>query len=255
MSLELKRLDINDLDNMISLQKKVISNLHPCEQHFIVHRTKSDFAKALNSNDTIVFGMYNKNKLISHAMLTLPDDNEPRDMEYFAREHKNSELAIYKAILVDPDYRGCGIMEQMLKIREKTAKQNGRRIAISLIAADNPRSWINALKNGMHIAKTGTNPRNGENALYLKKYFNSAQSPKLSSITTKMHLPEKAIKYSSIIFNKMQNLSDSGFIATSWDKANNSIVWSLTSSQRAKIRSYPTYQMQAYKKIIESSNA
>ena len=47
--LELKKLDNNDLDNLIQLQNKIIAGLHPDEQHFILHRTREDFAKALNS--------------------------------------------------------------------------------------------------------------------------------------------------------------------------------------------------------------
>ena len=42
--LELKKLDNNDLDNLIQLQNKIIAGLHPVDQQFIQHRSREDFA-------------------------------------------------------------------------------------------------------------------------------------------------------------------------------------------------------------------
>ena len=43
-----KKLDGSNLQDVMNLQQKIISGLHPDEQHFILHRTEPDYMKTLN---------------------------------------------------------------------------------------------------------------------------------------------------------------------------------------------------------------
>lgn len=237
--LVLKKLDITDLKNLIDLQDKIIKGFKPDEQHFILHRTAKDFIKALENDSTYVFGLYDGERLVSQSILSLPKDNETRELAEFADDMKNSELAIYKAVLVDPDYRGRGLMKRMLQIREDTAKVNGRNTAITQIAADNPASWVNAIQYGMQITKVGFDPEDNAQVIYLQKRLDNKKEPKLyMSESYHMRLGKDVHKRVPFLFNKMQELSKSGMVGTCWDKETNSIVWNprLSAAMNYKIQ-------------------
>jgi len=213
--LTLKKLDITDLKNLIDLQDKIISGFKPDEQHFILHRTASDFLNALESPSTYVFGLYDGNKLVSQSILSLPKDNENREISEFLSEKPNSELAVYKAVLVDPQYRGRGLMKRMLRTREEAAILNGRTIAITQIAADNPASWINALQYGMQITKVGFDPEDNAKVIYLQKRLDGKVEPELNMDKEYALILGKDIHHQvPILFNKMQKLYQEGWVAT-----------------------------------------
>lgn len=224
--LQLKKLDITDLKNLIDLQDSIIKDLDADEQHFILHRTTEDFIKALKSDSTHVFGLYDGDKLVSQSILSMPTDNQKRELEEFMPDVKNSDIAIFKAVLVDPAYRGRGLMKEMLKIRETTAIMNNRRIAITQIAADNPASWVNAIQYGMQISKVGKDPDDGAEVIYLHKELVPSKNKRINlSDCYKFNLGSDVHKNMPVLFNKMQQLSDNGFRAFSWDKENNNLLW------------------------------
>lgn len=233
--LTLKKLDITDLKNLIDLQDKIIKDLKPDEQHFILHRTAEDFLKALKNDSTYVFGLYDGERLVSQSILSLPKDNEKREMPEFADEYKNSELAIFKAVLVDPKYRGHGLMKQMLKIRESMAIMNDRTVAITQIAADNPASWVNAIQYGMKISKVDFDPEDDAKVIYLQKRLDNKVDPKLNTNDTfQLNLGNDVHKNVPALFNKMLELSKLGYIGTSWDKENKNILWLKKENQEIK---------------------
>ena len=211
----LKKLDITDLKNLIDLQDKIIAGFKEDEQHFILHRTASEFLSALESDSTYVFGLYDGKQLVSQSILSLPKNNENREIPEFLSQVPNSKLAVYKAVLVDPKYRGRGLMKRMLRIREETAIMNGRSIAISQIAADNPASWINALRYGMQITQVGYDPDDNAKVIYLQKQLDGTTNPKINTEKTySLSLGKDIHNQIPLLFNKMQKLSNDGWIAT-----------------------------------------
>lgn len=233
----LKKLNITDLKNLIDLQDKIIADLKPDEQHFILHRTASDFLKALDNESTYVFGLYDGDRLVSQSILSLPKDNEKRELDEFASELKNSEIAIYKAVLVDPEYRGHGLMKKMLKIREETAQMNGRHTAITQIAADNPASWVNAMQYGMQITKVGLDPEDDAKVIYLQKRLDGKVDPRLNMDESFfMPLGNDVHKKVPVIFNKMQEWSKKGLVGTAWNKDTNTIVWNQRETEKINVR-------------------
>jgi len=226
--IEIKELTPKDLANLLKLQDKIIGNFAEDEQHFILKRTAEDFLKAINSDHSFVLGMYDvegKN-LISQSILSLPKDDEERDIPEYCSHYKNSDIAVFKAVMVDPDYRGNKIMGRMLKLREDIAKINKRSIAISQIAADNPSSWINALRSGMKVTKVGLDPEDDAKVVYLKKALNNDEVVKYNKNDSyNLDLSGDVHKKANIVFNKMVNLSNKGYIGLDWDKENHSIKW------------------------------
>ncbi len=226
--LDLRRLEMctADLHSLVDLQDKIIAGFKPDEQHFILHRTLDDFSNALKSDHMYVFGLFDKNRLVSQSILSLPGNNDKRELEEFAFQRPNEDLAVYKAVLVDPQYRGRGLMKRMLKIREEVAISAGRKLAITQIAADNPASWVNAIQYGMNIARVDYDPEDNAKVIYLQKSLDGSTDynldmsrPYVLSLGTDVH------KNVPILFNKMMKLSNDGFVGTGWDKDNNSIVW------------------------------
>ena len=237
--LQLKKLDIKDLSNLINLQDKIIKDFHPDEQHFILHRTAEDFMKALKSETTQVFGLYDGKNLVAQSILSLPNDNQDRELGEFLPEIPNSQIAIYKAVLVDPEYRGKGLMKEMLKIRETTAIMNNRSTAITQIAADNPASWINAIRHGMEISKVDFDPEDNAKVIYLNKDLTSNSQKDLTS--DKYHnlsLGKDVHKNIPVLFNKMQQLAQKGYKAIGWNKETNNLVWHVANEKQMQ-KMYP----------------
>ena len=193
--------------------------------------------QALESPSTCVFGLFDGKKLVSQSILSLPKEDEERELAEFLPDHSNSELAIYKAVLVDSEYRGHGLMKRMLQIREDTAILNNRSIAITQIAADNPASWINALRHGMQITKVGFDPYDQAEVIYLQKKIGQSTTEQnaYAGSTYSMKLGSNIHMQVPLLFNKMQELSKRGMIGVSWDAQNNALIWQQTSSDKEQM--------------------
>lgn len=247
--LTLKKLDITDLKNLIDLQDKIVADLKPDEQHFILHRTASDFLNALESPSMYVFGLYDKKKLVSQSILSLPKNGEKREISEFLSNIPNSELAVYKAVLVDPEYRGRGLMKRMLRTREDAAILNNRRIAITQIAADNPASWVNALRYGMQITKVGFDPEDQAEVIYLQKRLDGIIEPKLNMEQKyAMTLGTNIHRQVPILFNKMQKLSSEGWVATDLVLENDDfkLIWHPLETSAKRSHSFDLQQTKSY---------
>lgn len=175
--LTVKKLNIENLADVMKLQQKIIGNLHPDEQHFILHRTAEDYMKSLDGRSSNMLGVFDGETLIAQTVYSLPHNGESRDMPEFKPEIENKDLVLYEAILVDPVYRGSSLMKRMLEYIENNALDSGRTHAIIQIAVDNPASWINALHHGMSITKVDLDPADGAKVIYLEKEISRKPAP------------------------------------------------------------------------------
>ena len=53
--LSVKKLNSDNLQDVMSLQQKIIEGLHPDEQHFILHRSEEDYLKSLNGKSSHIY--------------------------------------------------------------------------------------------------------------------------------------------------------------------------------------------------------
>ena len=232
-NLQVKDLNIEHLADVLKLQDKIIEGFRKDEKHFILRRSVEDFMKALDSENIHMIGIFDGDKLIAQSIFEFPHDNQQRDMEEFAGEISNNDLVIYKATLVDKDYRGQGLMSKLLDYRETKAKQSGKKVAINQIAIDNPASWINALKNGMSIRKVDKDPDDGAKVLYLQKDFYEAKEDYTSDGDTfSMYIGKDIHKEIPALFNKMRHFVEKGYRGISLDKQTNSIIWAKSENQK-----------------------
>lgn len=222
--LTLKKLDTTNLQDVMSLQARIISGLHPDEQHFILHRTEQDYLKSLSGASSNMLGIFDEDKLIAQIVYALPKNGENRDMPEFKANIPNEQLVIYEAILVDPSYRGGSLMKQMLEYIEKNLIDENRTHSIIQIAIDNPASWINALKHGMSITKVDKDPTDGVKVIYLEKEINKPNSCALKS-SYSMFLGNDIHAKIPLLFNKMQHLISKGYYGIGLNKETQSLIW------------------------------
>ncbi len=235
--LTVKKLGINNLQNVMQLQQKIIENLHPDEQHFILHRTEEDYMKSLNSSSSNMLGVFDGDELIAQTVFAMPKNGEKRDMPEFKSDVPNEDLVLYEAILVNPQYRGSGLMKKMLDFIEAHAIDNGRKHAIIQIAIDNPASWINALHHGMSITKVDRDPTDGVKVVYLEKKITHQPiiQPAYSNQNSySLFLGENIHKKIPALFSKMQYLIESGYHGVELNKETQSLIWKKQSSGRAQ---------------------
>lgn len=225
--LEVKELNIEHLAAVLNLQDKIIANLQQDEKHFILKRSAADFIKALDSEDTHMLGVFDGNKLVAQSIFDFPQNNKGRDLPEFASEIANDDLVIYKATLVDIEYRGQGLMQELLAYREAKARAAGKTTAISQIAMDNPASWINAIKSGMSIRKVDYDPEDQAKVLYMQKDFYRQDATVEGTDAFAMYIGQNIKKEIPALFNKMRYLAKKGFYGVKLDRNSNSIIWAM----------------------------
>lgn len=237
--LVVKKLDINNLPDVMKLQEKIIQGLHPDEQHFILHRTEEDYMKSLNGKSSNMLGVFDEDTLIAQTVYCMPQNDEKRDMPEFKPEIENKDLVLYEAILVDPAYRGSSLMKKMLEYIENHAIDNGRTHSIIQIAVDNPASWINALHHGMAITKVDTDPNDGVQVIYLEKKIthkpDSEVQPSPVANSYSLYLGDNIHKKIPTLFKKMQYLIQKGYHGTSLNKETKSLIWEKQRDIRSNI--------------------
>lgn len=227
-SLSIHHLNTTHIADVMALQNKIIVGLNPDEQHFILHRTEADYMKSLTGKSSRMVGIFDNGKLIAQLIYGLPQNGENRDMPEFRPDIANDKLVIFEAILVDPAYRGHGLMHKMLDYIEKTALDKKRNHALIQIAVDNPASWMNALHYGMKITKVDLDPIDGAKVIYLEKSIQrnkSTSSVSHISDIYHMHIGNNIHKKAPQLFKKMQYLSEQGYVGIAFDKKTLSLVW------------------------------
>lgn len=249
--LTVKKLDISNLPDVMNLQQKIISGLHPDEQHFILHRTEEDYLKSLNGKSSNMLGVFDGEELIAQTVYVMPHNGEPRDMPEFRPDIPNQDIVIYEAILVDPAYRGSSLMKRMLEYIENHALDNGRKHSMIQIAVDNPASWINALHHGMAITKVDYDPNDGVKVLYLEKRITHQTTTSTlkqdNKKTYSLHLGENIHTQIPALFNKMQYLIRNGYHGVSLDKETQSLIWQQQDTSRTNILDFRNIMQ--YKKV------
>lgn len=223
--LEIKELNIEHLSEVMNLQAKVIGDLGKDEKHFVLQRSAQDFIKALEHEHTYMLGVFDGDKLIAQSIFAYPQNGQERDMPEFAGDLSNDDLVIYKAILVDRDHRGSGLMKTMLDYIEAKSAEYGKKTSIIQIAIDNPASWISAMANGMAICKVDNDPYDGAKVLYLKKNLYCENSPKVEGKRFSMFVGHNIHKEILPLFNKMRYWASKGYHGVRMDKSSHSLIW------------------------------
>lgn len=115
--MEFKRLDISNIDEIISLRLKQLSDEGAVESFDLKPNLYDFYKEQLNSNNFAIFGVIENNKIIATGSLSFvykpPYYNCP-----------NGKIGLLSSMYVDPSYRRCGIATKMLDVIVSYAKDN-----------------------------------------------------------------------------------------------------------------------------------
>ena len=115
--MEFKRLDISNIDEIISLRLKQLSDEGAVESFDLKPNLYEFYKEQLNSNNFAIFGVIENNKIIATGSLSFvykpPYYNCP-----------NGKIGLLSSMYVDPSYRRCGIATKMLDTIVSYAKEN-----------------------------------------------------------------------------------------------------------------------------------
>lgn len=223
-NLTFRKLTTDDLDSIIFLQQEIIEHLGPGENEFITHRNREDFEKLLTPPSGL-YGCFDGDKLIAQMAYDLPTERHAGTYPEFKPLLPAEKLIVFEAILVDPAYRGHGLMRRMMAHTEKVLqdKTPERVCSIMKIAYNNPASWISAMNHGMTITKIGIDPDDGGKVFYLGKTAHPPQTTRIG--------PSKSVKLKNILihgvacYQYMEYLMAHGYIGTVFDKTNKELIF------------------------------
>lgn len=167
----IKILKSSDLEVMVGLQTRVLAALE--NDYFLKCRSVADWRMMLGSEDYVVYGIYDKDRLIASATIHFPNGVDYRDIPEFSPV-PDEELAIFQAVMVDKDYRRMGLMRVLQDLRKGAAIRRKRGKIICKISADNLISCKNAINYGFHAVKVAPDD-SGHNKMYFIKKLNLAQ--------------------------------------------------------------------------------
>lgn len=241
-SLQLTKLTINDLDNVLKLQEKIISGLPESQKHFTVHRTKEEFVDALTSPSKFVYGVYIGKSLVAQSILEFLDGNNNNSewLQASGYQYKASDIAVYKAVLVDPQYRGQGLMGRMLQAREDMSIMSGKKVSLCKISLDNVFSLKNALTHGMDIINM--KKEQGHCKVFLQKELSRIDSTSSYNIIHKHSLNLDKPNYITLK-QTLSNMLSQGMKGI-WNPNNHSLSWttnspSLSTKQKHTFTQHP----------------
>lgn len=141
---------VNDLDDLMDLQKKISAGME--RKEWFVETSRSENEKFFEKPNQ-VFGVYEKERLVAYGTIGFLEDDEGNyGWELGWTEEKVHTCANLDTIVVDPDFRGRGL--QRLLIRKcvdhaKKVKPGG--MILTTICPSNVYSLRNAQKEGFEI--------------------------------------------------------------------------------------------------------
>ena len=222
-TLNLKQLTLQDLPAIMTLQEKILEALLPHQKDFVVHRSEEDFKKLLTPPSGL-YGCFDGDKLVAQMAYDLPSVRHAGTYPEFKTATAAQHLIIFEAILVDPAYRGHGLMQRMLaKVGDILHEQNPERTyAIMQIASANLASWKSALHYGMEMTKVAKDPGDSTPCFYLEKNmkFSKASVIKPAFYVNLENYPPQSPHF----FQYMRTLYKHGYIGIKYDAEHNGIA-------------------------------
>lgn len=160
-----KKIERKDEKQLRKLIKIVLDNLS--NPDFFIPYAEWELEEIFNEEYAPLHGAYDGDKLVGMAQLYVKQD--------FLAEYKEVlGISNYKACelggnLLLPEYRGKGIMLNLIKMQTKLAKEMGFDYIISMAHPDNIASKKNLEKVGLEFIKTETVNGTFLRDVYMKK--------------------------------------------------------------------------------------
>ena len=231
----IRRLQNRDIPELYGLHKLILSNLHPDQQQFIHHKSRTDFQNMLDNPNQLLIGAFVGDKLIGYSSANFINQrNMDNVLPGFNLNYNPEEIVVLEQASVNPAYRGNNLASIMNAARQKIAFQEyGRRYAVTMVDIHNYYSYRNALRNGMCITQAAIDPEDNGHIVYLSKDI--ANPPRFNA----QNMP-LAIAYNEMNIATVSVLLKNNYVAHSFDDERGEVIFSYTDSfdNSRKIRHY-----------------
>jgi ribosomal protein S18 acetylase RimI-like enzyme len=145
----LKFLDSSHLEEVIKLQEIIAMNL-PDKEIFRL-TTVREFREILRRRESVI-GIHSNGSLIAYNIVSIPgkdDDNFGADIGISSEDL--CKVAHLKAVVVHPEFRGCGLQRKLAAIHLKVLRDAGFEHVCSTVSPKNCISVENHLASGFVI--------------------------------------------------------------------------------------------------------
>ena len=119
------------------------------------------------NDPNVSLGVYDNDNLIAIGILYLIDDEE--NLMHNIKEYKNEKSGNFKLAMVNPLYRGHGLMFILMNKLESVARKKGFTYLCTTVHPDNFYSKRNILKSGYKLYSIQEKYGGLKRELYIKK--------------------------------------------------------------------------------------
>ena len=154
-TLQIRDAWFDELREIRKLQKLVYQGIS--DPTIYVNTTRPEFIEALHMD--YVLGAYDGDRLVGVATFV---DNRKTDRNLGAKMGFGWEKCFtFDAVFVHPDYRGCGLQSEFIKVAIEKAKIDGASSIWCTVSPNNPHSYKNFTEKGFKTHKCGVPMYNG----------------------------------------------------------------------------------------------
>ncbi len=169
-----------DIPEIMELQGKVIGDLTEAEKVFVNEKPKSFFEDHYERGN-VVLGIRSEGELIAQAIVLNPSERHPKtgmvDMEPVGTP---DSVSVLQGVLVDPEFRGNRLMQEMVAFWLDFADEIGREHVLAEIEVHNHFSWAVFVEEGLAITSIGTDPDDGAKVYNAHETVKGAKAKKLA---------------------------------------------------------------------------
>lgn len=150
MKLKIRPCTLEDLDDLMDLQKKISDGME--QKEWFVETSRIENEKFFRTPNR-VFGVYAEKRMVAYGSIGFfEDDEENYGWEFGWSEEKVRTCANLDTIVVDPDFRGRGLQRLLIeKCVEYADKVKLGGMILTTICPANIYSLRNAQKEGFEI--------------------------------------------------------------------------------------------------------
>lgn len=202
----------NDLENIMGLQQAIVDDLGEGQTKIHV-KSREDFEQKL-ARPNLMFGIFDGDRLVAQSCMTKENISDmPRTISRFLNSNDSYTV---EGVLVNPEYRGRGLMHHLLDYTLGVAQANGISTLHAEVDVHNPASFVSFLHKDFFIGRAYIDPSdNGETyALY-----HSVQNSVVFRDSTSVN--ELPINSS---FEQIQRIISTGNCGVACNKENGTIV-------------------------------
>jgi len=208
-------LDLPHIPAIKAFHDHIINTLAPPEKAFLLEKSSAFFAgHFMKGHGNAVLGIVTADgQLIAQAIVLNPTQDYPETgMTDMKGQPPPETVSVLQGVGVLPEFRGNGLMQDIVHHWLDYAKSLGRENVLAEIDVHNIASWSAFLKEGLSLVSMGQDPADGT------LVYNAALTKKLSAVFNAKATPVDA-------FEEHKKLFGEGRKCTGYDKKSRTMIF------------------------------